>query len=283
MRRRAFTLLELLVCVAIIAALLGLTLPAVQHVREAANRTRCINNLHQLGLGCLNYESQKLRLPDGGSGQRAGLFFQVLPFIEQLKGQNFVADVQGVGQFYGSHPIGLLQCPSRRGPTTWTDHDNGRTNVTGDYCWPNYVVIPPRWPLGWCGGANSSDGRTAVSLAGWVYIPDRDCPAIFRPRTTLDDIRDGTSNTILLGEKRLGRQYYSGGANQADASIYSPTGYPTAAQPDYGVSRDPLGTGADAWQGFEFGSAHLAGMNVLLCDGSVRPLAYTTPTATLHA
>src|SRR6516225_9152694 len=84
--RRGFTLIELLVVIAIIAVLIALLLPAVQAAREAARRSQCVNNLKQIGLGMMNYESTNSCLAPGEKGCCWGNWTVfILPYIEQAQ------------------------------------------------------------------------------------------------------------------------------------------------------------------------------------------------------
>ena len=198
---KGFTLVELLVVIAIIGILIGMLLPAVQQVREAARRTTCSNNLKQLSLGMLNYESANQHFPAGIRSNISEIFDQpglnwgvtVLPFIEQTPvydriqelSTNFTVpqldyvDADGIN--YASVVISSFLCPSCPMGDFQTERPHGN-EMHGK---SNYVGI-------YGNNRVNSKPQSESKLPGMLYL---------NSATTFGEITDGSSNTFLIGER----------------------------------------------------------------------------------
>jgi prepilin-type N-terminal cleavage/methylation domain-containing protein len=302
-RRPAFTLIELLVVIAIIAVLIGLLLPAVQKVREAANRSRCQNNLKQISLSVHGYHDANNFIPPArvSRGSFATWAVLVLPYLEQAA----LYSQWDITRPYGKQTAAARQtavplyfCPSRRG------NDKLSTDTTINAGMNSAAVLPPG-ALGdyACNvgvdttttvrSLNSANGPFVTAHITACTPPDTDkddFPGVgttanvwedmvvtaFRGYTSLATINDGTSNTIFFGEKYVPRppaQYY-GSQAQGDGPFYSGANWVNAQRDFAGlIMISPTQTGHQ----YQFGSSHPGYCTFAMGDGSVRNLRNSLP------
>lgn len=283
--RNAFTLVELLVVVAIIGLLVGLLLPAVQAAREAARRLQCSNNLRQMGIAMHNYESSYRVFPHGGAGSvslthpaararnRLSWGAAILAFLEQAPLYHTIHQahpyIHPDNAAAGSTLVATYLCPTSpkgeqfrpNGDALNTPAIYARTDYAGNYGERSLRCFPATNCQNNYGTATGGRGTLLIGLDMEVAIRD---------------ITDGTSNTILVGEAPEGlHSIWIGHKNVFDQSapLNAKISASSTWQPCLPPFRSRRGEFCDFGQ--EFHSYHSGGANFLLADGSAHFMAST--------
>ncbi len=298
--RRGFTIVELLVVIAVIGLLLSLLLPAVQRARESANRMACINNLKQIVLAAQNFALNTGRLPPGMDARHVGPLVRLLPHLEQTNQHQLWSDdksyvywwldpqnrppIMGppwvpfkwtrARERYGAEGrMKIFTCPSNAAHSpdsveiqlmTVTRGVPGRDFTPG---------LPTDWNL-YCGapGNKIMGGTHYAGVAGDIYFHNEKFRGIFtweRP-ISLSAITDGTSNTLMFGEVLGGEVDFGEGGPLNSVPSFAIGGLWLTNGLNEGKDYpDPTEFGSH-----NFGSPHGDFIHFAFADGSVRALKY---------
>jgi len=296
---RGFTLIELLVVIAIIAILIGLLLPAVQKVREAANRIKCVNNLKQIALAAHHYEGVYGAFPTGARPpvkvggmptQGTNVWVELLPFFEQdnvHKMWDYNDNSKNVGGkgAASAQVIKILICPSDPLDPVWELTRFHPTLTFPDWCFGFYGMTS----YGGNAGTRSVPANR-LSKDGVIFVGSS---------VRCQDIADGCSNTLLFGERYHYDLEYEHQRPEVAPALPPMVGWGRwAFVVDPGTSgnvslstsmpinyRMPPGGGISAMNDrpSAFGSGHPGGANFAFADGHVQFLRDSTPLSVLQA
>lgn len=269
--RRAFTLIEILVVIAIIGTLVALLLPAVQAARDSARRAQCTNNLKQVGLALLNFEGTEKAFPSGyvseftsngdDTGPGWGWCSFILPQMEEnaiFRVIDFKLPIEDARNGVRVANIPSFFCPTDSVPRVWQAK---RRDASG----------------------NPLEQICEVAASNYVGMygttePGVDGDGIFfrNSKVAMKDITDGSSNTIAVGERahQLGNATWVGSVTDA---ILFPEDENEIGQPHtehssgmvLGHAGEGIGPGASGGDVNQFYSLHGEGANFLFADGHV--------------
>lgn len=295
MRRVGLTIIELLVSIAIIGVLVALLLPAVQAARESARQTACRNNLRQIAVAASLHVNTSGHFPTDGWGYRwigdpnrgfdeqqpGGWIYNLLPYVEQVElrriGKDTSTAVSPPIQMASllRVPVAVFHCPSRRPAALYP--------YTANFL-PLFNCIPVPWAAktdyAICAGDTNIDAKPGPPSTSkndfdnyaWPLFRQMSGVSFIRSQISAADIRDGLSQTLLVGEKHLPiHMYLSGESLGDDQTMY----LGDDADIRRWTSAPPV-PDSDRTDDIEhFGGPHSGVTNAVFCDGSVQAVSFS--------
>lgn len=277
-KRRAFTLVELLVVVSIIGILIGILFPAAQAVRQAARRTQCLSNMRQLMLATLNYESSGNGFPAADNGKGGSYVLSLLSSLEQEYLADRFHEELAAGetdndrlQELGKYEIETLFCPSA--------HSSEKEVTLANQGMVSTHYFGVAGPIG---SATSSDGSVTYEyrqLSGTTPAGNIGLQGLFSPNKKgkffprrIEDIRDGTSNTFAFGEVSGFTESLTAAETYRSGWCFG-AGYDSTQKVNelYSIKSISVGLNkpSSSLNNAAFGSNHPGGAQFALVDGSV--------------